>query len=181
MSEWLAFAPSLRLLTRSSTTKNFPYVSLLLLASPIHPPLTHPLNTILCPLDFSAASAGLVAYAAALAGATGAELRLLHVCEPTEDPSGQPPDAALFAPCAERLHALRTAAEQAGAPCVHTGMVRGEAAPAIVAEARRWPADLIIIGAHGQTGLTRFLMGSTAETVLRTAPCATLLVKSPSS
>ncbi|WP_460502370.1 universal stress protein, partial [Hymenobacter agri] len=48
--------------------------------------------TILCPLDFSAASASLVAYAAALAVAYGAELRLLHVCEPQEDPAGQRPD-----------------------------------------------------------------------------------------
>ncbi|MEJ7662336.1 MAG: universal stress protein [Hymenobacter sp.] len=35
-----------------------------------------------------------------------------------------------------------------------TGIVHGEAAPEIVAEARRQRADLIVIGAHGQTGLT---------------------------
>jgi len=40
------------------------------------------LSTILCPLDFSAASVALVAYAAALAVGTGAELRLLYVQEP---------------------------------------------------------------------------------------------------
>ena len=135
--------------------------------------------TILCPLDFSAASAGLVAYAAALAVAMGAELRLLHVCEPQEDPTGQRPDALVFAPCKGRMHALRTAAEQAGVAQVHTGMVRGEAASEIVAEAARQQADLIVIGAHGQTGLTRFLMGNTAEVVLRTARCATLLVRAP--
>jgi nucleotide-binding universal stress UspA family protein len=58
-------------------------------------------------------------------------------------------------------------------------MVRGEAAPEIIAEADRQQADLIVIGAHGQTGLTRFLMGTTAEIVLRTARCATLLVRAP--
>jgi nucleotide-binding universal stress UspA family protein len=137
------------------------------------------LSTILCPLDFSAASAGLVAYAAALAVATGAELRLLHVCEPQEDPTGQRPDATVFAPCKDRMQALRTAAEQAGVAHVHTGMVRGEAAPEIVAEASRQQADLIVIGAHGQTGLSRFLMGTTAEGVLRTAQCATMLVRAP--
>ena len=134
------------------------------------------LSTILCPLDFSAASAGLVAYAAALAVATGARLRLLHVCEPQEDPSGQRPDAAVFAPCTERLRDLRSLAEQAGVAQVHTGLVRGDAATEIVADAQRQGADLIIIGAHGQTGLTRFLMGNTAEVVLRTAACPTLLV-----
>ena len=140
------------------------------------------LSTILCPLDFSAASSGLVAYAAALAVATGAELRLLHVCEPQEDPVGRLPGESTSAspvPCAERLNDLRAAAEQAGVVRVHTGIVRGEAAPTIVAEARRQQADLIVIGAHGQTGLTRFLMGNTAEIVLRTACCATLLVRAP--
>ena len=137
------------------------------------------LTSILCPLDFSSASAGLVAYAAALAVATGAELRLLHVCEPQEDPSGQQADVQVFAPCKDRMQALRAAAEQAGVARVHTGMVRGEAAPEIVAEASRQQADLIIIGAHGQTGLTRFLMGTTAEIVLRTAPCATMLLRDP--
>ena len=137
------------------------------------------LSTILCPLDFSAASAGLVAYAAALAAATGAELRLLHVCEPQEDPSGRQPDAQVFGSCRERMQSLRVAAEEAGVAHVHTGMVRGEAAPEIIAEADRQQADLIVIGAHGQTGLTRFLMGTTAEIVLRTARCATLLVRAP--
>ena len=131
------------------------------------------LTSILCPLDFSAATPGLVAYAAALASATGAELRLLHVREPQDDaeaPAG-----------ADRLAGLRLAAEQAGAPHVSTSTVRGEAAPAIVAEASRHHADLIVIGAHGQTGLTRFLMGNTAEVVLRTAPCPTLLVRAPTT
>ena len=138
------------------------------------------LSTILCPLDFSAASSGLVAYAAALAVATGAELRLLHVCEPQEDPAGRLPGEPVSAspvPCAERLNGLRAEAEQAGVVRVHTGIMQGEAAPAIVAEASRQHADLIVIGAHGQTGLTRFLMGNTAEIVLRTARCATMLVR----
>ncbi|GAA3944960.1 universal stress protein [Hymenobacter algoricola] len=125
------------------------------------------LTTVLCPLDFSAASAGLVTYAAALAVAAGAELRLLHVQE-------TPP--ALAGSVAEQLAAHRAVAAQAGAR-VSTVVLPGAAAAAIVAEARRYPADLIVIGAHGQTGLTRFLMGSTAEAVVRTAPCATLLVK----
>ena len=127
------------------------------------------LSTILCPLDFSAASAALVAYAAALAVGTGAELRLLYVQEPV--PAGQvmEPQAA--------LSAHQQAARAAGAARVSTVLVHGEAAPAILAEAQRHQADLIVIGAHGQTGLSRFLMGNTAERVVRTAPCPTLLVR----
>jgi nucleotide-binding universal stress UspA family protein len=132
------------------------------------------LTTVLCPLDFSVTSAALVTYAAALAIASGAELRLLHVQEsqPVLAAAGLGPTAS----AAERLQAHRAVAEQAGAR-VSTTVLQGEAATEIVAEARRHPADLIVIGAHGQTGLTRFLMGSTAEAVVRTAPCATLLVK----
>jgi nucleotide-binding universal stress UspA family protein len=125
------------------------------------------LTTILCPLDFSAASAALVAYAAALAVGTGAELRLLYVQEPAMPIAGI--EAEL------RVH--QAAAEAAGASRVSTNTLHGEAAPQIVAEARRQHADLIVIGAHGQTGLSRFLMGNTAEVVVRTAHCPTMLVR----
>ena len=129
------------------------------------------LSTILCPLDFSAASAALVAYAAALAVGTGAELRLLYVQEP------QPAPGCPSLRVEEALGEHRAAAEAAGASRVSTQHVRGEAALVIIAEARRQHADLIVIGAHGQTGLSRFLMGNTAEMVVRTAPCPTLLVR----
>ena len=135
------------------------------------------LTSILCPLDFSAASAAVVAYAAALAAGTGAELRLLHVCEPDEPPAEAGTAAPSAGSCAERMASLHAAATQAGALHVQSRLVRGEAAAAIVAEATRRPTDLIVIGAHGQTGLSRFLMGNTAEVVLRTAPCPTLLVR----
>ena len=135
--------------------------------------------TILCPLDFSAASSGLVAHAAALAVANGAALRLLHVCEPQENAAGPVPAPGEVVPCVERLAGLRAEAERAGVAHVHTAIARGEAATEIIAEARRQQVDLIVIGAHGRTGLTRFLMGTTAEIVLRTARCATLLVRAP--
>lgn len=121
--------------------------------------------TILCPIDFSAAAEAVVTYSAALAAGTGAELRLLHVLVPAAGPADE-----------AALARYQEVALAAGAQ-VTTVVLAGEAAAEIVAEARRYPADIIVIGAHGQTGLTRFLMGSTAETVVRTAPCVTLLVK----
>ena len=119
----------------------------------------------------------MVSYAAALAVGTGAELRLLHVCEPDESPPAE--EAANSQPltCVERLASLSAAATAAGAARVKCGVVRGEAAAAIIAAAESQPTSLIVIGAHGQTGLSRFLMGNTAEVVLRTAPCPTLLVR----
>jgi nucleotide-binding universal stress UspA family protein len=45
--------------------------------------------------------------------------------------------------------------------------------------AQEVPCDLIVMGTHGRTGLARLLMGSVAEKVLRTAPCAVLIAKTP--
>jgi nucleotide-binding universal stress UspA family protein len=45
------------------------------------------------------------------------------------------------------------------------------------AEARRWPADLIVIGTHGRSGFSRVLFGSVAEGVIRTAHVPVLLIR----
>ncbi|QIL76285.1 universal stress protein [Hymenobacter sp. HDW8] len=132
--------------------------------------MTH--TTILCPIDFSAATERLVAYAAALAAGTGAELRLLHVLEPQPTLAMAVSDLDI----ASQLAHHHAAAKLAGAQ-VSTVILHGDAAQEIVAEAKRHTTDMIVIGAHGQTGLTRFLMGNTAESVVRTAPCATFLMK----
>lgn len=55
---------------------------------------------------------------------------------------------------------------------------RGERiASVIIEEARRWPADLIVIGTHGRSGFSRILFGSVAEGVVRTAHIPVLLVR----
>ncbi len=47
----------------------------------------------------------------------------------------------------------------------------------IEGEARRWQADLIVIGTHGRSGLSRLLLGSVAEGVVRVASVPVLLVR----
>ncbi len=47
----------------------------------------------------------------------------------------------------------------------------------IVDEARRWHADLVVMGSHGRHGFDRLLLGSVAETVLRHAPCSVEIVR----
>jgi universal stress protein A len=131
------------------------------------------LSSILCPLDFSGVSATLVTYAASLAASSGAALRLVYVLEPHLTLRNAPVSDLWIAAQLAQYHAV---AEQAGAR-TSTGVLTGEPAAEILAEARRWPADAIIIGTHGCTHLTRFLMGSTAEKVVRKASCVTLLVK----
>ena len=50
-------------------------------------------------------------------------------------------------------------------------------ADAIVAEAKAWPADLLVIGTHGRTGLSHLLFGSVAEGIVRICPVPILLIR----
>jgi nucleotide-binding universal stress UspA family protein len=45
--------------------------------------------------------------------------------------------------------------------------------------AKEWNADLIMVGSHGHTALGRFLLGSVAQSVLRSAPCSVEIVRHP--
>ena len=47
----------------------------------------------------------------------------------------------------------------------------------IIEEAKKWRADIIVMGTHGRRGMTRMLLGSDAEGVLRTTPVPVLLVR----
>jgi nucleotide-binding universal stress UspA family protein len=58
-------------------------------------------------------------------------------------------------------------------------VVHGEAASEIVRVAGERHVDLIVISSHGRTGLGRIIFGSTAESVVRHAPCPVLVVKPP--
>lgn len=54
---------------------------------------------------------------------------------------------------------------------------QGSPGPAIVEAAREWGADIIVIGSHGRRGITRALVGSVAESVMRQARCPVLVVR----
>jgi nucleotide-binding universal stress UspA family protein len=49
----------------------------------------------------------------------------------------------------------------------------------ILEAAKEWPADLIVVGSHGRTGITRLLLGSVSEAVVSQAPCSVEIVKMP--
>ena len=53
----------------------------------------------------------------------------------------------------------------------------GRVAEALVARAKRWRADLIVMGTHGRRGVNRMLLGSDAELVVRNSPAPVLLVR----
>ncbi len=52
-------------------------------------------------------------------------------------------------------------------------------AEVVVREARKWKADLIVLGTHGRRGVRRAVMGSDAEQVVRNSPVPVLLVRAP--
>jgi universal stress protein A len=56
-------------------------------------------------------------------------------------------------------------------------LYEGPAAEGILETATKLPAQLIVVGTHGRTGLSRIALGSVAESVLRGAPCSVLVVR----
>jgi len=76
---------------------------------------------------------------------------------------------------------LKVAAKEAlVCPLVHRFLREGQPGAGVRASAREWGAGMIVIGICGRCGLIRLLMGSTAEAVVRHAPCPVLVIP-PSS
>lgn len=145
---------------------------------------TFSLRTILVPTDFSAGSLAAVEYALALATRTGADLVLLHVMEPTVysvDFALTQPDisAEVRRGAIESLRQLAEDARRRGIRAEHA-VVSGTPFAEIGKVAADRKADLIVMGTHGRTGLAHAVLGSTAERVVRFAPCPVLTVKAAS-
>lgn len=60
---------------------------------------------------------------------------------------------------------------------VETKVLTGHARGAIIEESEQWPADLIVMGSHGHTGMRRLLLGSVANHVVAHAPCSVYIVR----
>lgn len=143
---------------------------------------------ILVPIDGSATSTRGLIEAIELAKDQGAALRLVHVLD--ERILGLGAEAVVYLgntadllrETGEQLVAKAQAAAQASGLSPESAVLEitgGRAAEAIVAEAKRWQADLIVLGTHGRRGATRLVMGSDAEEIVRTAPAPVLLLRTP--
>ena len=144
------------------------------------PPATA-VRRILVPIDFSEFS--VLDVAIELARTYGAELDMLHVIEEAVLPTiygVEPlsPNAPLYIERTEG--ALRKLLDKTGASDVtaHQHVRIGHAPRRILEFADERRADLIVIGSHGRTGLSRLLIGSVAEKVVRLAPCPVFTLKS---
>jgi universal stress protein A len=138
------------------------------------------LKSILVPIDFSRISQKALDYAVPLAKQFGAKITVLHAIEPppysidlTYLPMG---DGFPVGPMKNELDAL--AKETIDPGLLKEVLVEiGTAFEVITNVARDSEADLIVITTHGHTGLKHVFMGSTAERVVRHAPCPVLVVR----
>ena len=58
-----------------------------------------------------------------------------------------------------------------------TAIIAGSAADVIVKYAESIKAELVVVGTHGRSGLARLTLGSTAASVMESAPCSVLVVR----
>jgi nucleotide-binding universal stress UspA family protein len=139
------------------------------------------IERILVPLDFSSASMEALDYAVSIAKQFHAAIHLLHVYPPDE---ALAPGAGhlLFesAEAMERLNEELTGIHRKHAPTFRPENCHirgGRPHQEIVQLAREIDADLIALSTRGHSGLKHLLLGSTAERVVRSAPCPVLVAR----
>jgi nucleotide-binding universal stress UspA family protein len=140
------------------------------------------IKSILVPIDFSDTSKKALHYAVRMAEQFGATITLLNVVEPVATPDFAYHPLMLEtdqikAAAKTRLEAV---ARQLNLPekLIERTVIRYGAPFAEITEAARsLKVDLIIVTTHGYTGLKHVFMGSTAERVVRHAPCPVLTVR----
>ncbi len=139
---------------------------------------------ILVPLDGSQLAEQALGPARALADALPAQLHLLNAVTSAHIRLETPSMAAVFADLEERemdeaKAYLSEQAELTGLDGVMTAveLAADGAAEAITSYASREKIDMIVMSSHGRSGISRWVYGSVAEKVLRSACCATLVVR----
>jgi nucleotide-binding universal stress UspA family protein len=140
---------------------------------------------ILVPVDYSAHSDRAIEYAVTMAKHFGACVELFHVVEDPFEAGGWGSETYLsdldgirqraIEEATVRIERCRSAIPASDASVVATVRM-GHVANTIVDYAGTLPADLIVMGTHGRTGLAHFIIGSVAERVVRLAPCPVLTV-----
>jgi nucleotide-binding universal stress UspA family protein len=145
-------------------------------------PLEFKIERILVTLDFSPASMEALDYAVSLAKQFRAAIHLVHVYPPDEASSVPGAGHLLLqsAEAIERLNEELTGIHRKHVPTFRPEncyIRRGKPYEEIVRLAREIDADLIALSTRGLSGLKHLLLGSTAERVVRNAPCPVLVVR----
>src|SRR6185295_2728887 len=143
------------------------------------------ITRILFATDFSRWAQRAEDYACALACSWRASLTVLSVAEfpPGLNPAyavNQQYLADLLKQVSSQLVDLKGRAERRGI-AVTTRVATGIPSEEVLTVARAEDSDLIVVGTRGKTGLAHILLGSTAERVIRGAPCPVLSVRTDSA
>ena len=144
------------------------------------------IKKILFPTDFSEYSNHALKYAVALAESFKAKLVVLHVCEhPIADQASKHTTSRFLSTSsiwssasARRSTPLTTELRERRVE-VEPIFIIGKAYQEIVKAAKQHEVDVITMATHGSKGLSHLVFGSTAEKVVRLAPCPVLTVKHP--
>ena len=147
-----------------------------------------PIKSILVPTDFSPASDIAFRYALDMAVTQGRAIHLIHALDDTSFATAYPDGIyaelpglreQVMAEANRRLQPMVAECAAAGVPATaQTAVGRPARLIANVAKARA--TDLIVMGTHGRGGFAHMVLGSVAERVVRTAPCAVLTVRDSS-
>lgn len=140
-------------------------------------------NRILVPIDFSDCTAEVVDAAINAARNIDGQLVLLHVVDLPDGATDKTPVAggpgaaeALEQEATTRLREHLQASQDAGVQA-STLTVRGDPAEAILAAADRGQVKQIVMGTHGRSGVSRWLLGSVANRVMRRSPVPVQVVR----
>lgn len=144
------------------------------------------IKKVLVPIDFSDYSKNSLKYAVNFVNTFGADLYLIYVVEPVIYPPdfsmGQiaipSVDLEMDKRAVEELQKLAKKEIPAEVK-VQTIVKTGKPFIEIIETASEQDIDLIIIATHGHTGVEHILFGSTAEKVVRKAPCPVLTLREP--
>jgi nucleotide-binding universal stress UspA family protein len=136
-------------------------------------------RTILVPLDGSLIAEAALTPAVELARKAGATLVLLRAAEAHALPMADLIEAQVHVMREAQgyLEAVRTRLLAAGIGAVEVSAWYGPPVEAIVETARYRHADLIVMSSHGRSGVSRLLLGSVAESVLRATAAPILLIR----
>lgn len=145
------------------------------------------IRRILLPIAGSSSEQAAIDYAAVIASALRAPITLVHVDETPDAMLGIVPGASIEADLAAdrdvwtaRLKTIAALLATRGIPDAKTLCLASSAVGAAIVElARRDHVDLIVMATHARTGMSRVLLGSVAEQVLRHSPCPVLTVHHP--
>lgn len=143
-----------------------------------------PLRKMLVAVDFSKHSDHALEVAIELAKRYSAAVSIVHIVEPIAWAPGlaEAIDAQANATqygLGDLLTHAAASARNAGIANVQTRLIHGVPFKEITRYAQEGDFDLIVLGTHGRRGFDHVLLGSVAEHVVRTAPCAVLTVNLP--